>query len=474
MHKKLFLIFAFVFFLNFPQSLFASVVINEIMYNSPTGYTDWIELFNNGEDITLKTSSDLSPWKISTTDNDNPAKFNFNGSNYLFKTNTYIIIACDKEKFLSFYKSENQKDFMGTVIDITASGFNNENGYIRIWDQDEIIASLQYNSNYNNSSYIFTPGTVNNNDTNENTDNNTKEEIQNTTTATSGGSSLSSSSQTVIKKNPELKILAKNFGFVGMPIDFESIILNEEYRNIYGKYFWNFGDGETKELTSLENIPFTHTYLYAGEYNVYLEYYRTNYELKPYLTSQISLNIVEPTLVISRTGEEGDFFIELHNKSNMNLDLTNFTLKGLNKTFIFPRNTLLNKEKKIVLSPKVTNFNFGDKNFLEILDPSGKVIYSQKVIGEVKGISTKKISSSNKNFIPASNENTSQDFDENLDIASEENTKDLVPYKEEDENNWNIIFIFVLVILGTVALVYFVRKSSIKKGDEEEFEILDE
>jgi hypothetical protein len=178
--------------------------------------------------------------------------------------------------------------------------------------------------------------------------------------------------------------------------------------------------------------------------------------------------------VISRTGEEGDFFIELHNKSNMNLDLTNFTLKGLNKTFIFPRNTLLNKEKKIVFSPKVTNFNFGDKNFLEILDPSGKVIYSQKVTGEVKGISTKKVSSSNKNFIPASNENTPQDFDENLDIASEENTKDLVPYKEEDGNNWNVIFIFVLVILGTVALVYFVRKSSIKKGDEEEFEILDE
>ena len=158
----------------------------------------------------------------------------------------------------------------------------------------------------------------------------------------------------------------------------------------------------------------------------------------------------------------------------MNLDLTNFTLKGLNKSFIFPKNTLLNKEKKIILSPRITNFNFTDKNFLEIIDPSGKIIYSQKIVPQVKGISTKKISSSNKNFIAQTTEKIWEDFDENLDIANKINTKDLIPYEEESENNWNVIFVFVLMILGTVALVYFIRKSSNKKEIEEEFEILDE
>ena len=458
MHKKLFLILAFVFLLNFPQSVFANVLINQVQIETDASKDDeFIELYNNGNtevDLTgfsiyKKTSSGSESSVVAKSRFENKKipgfgvlflarEGEYTGSKIvdIYWPNSYSLAPNNS---LTLYK-----DFETKIVEDTAS-----------WGEVK----------------VFVRSTNTNNDTNQNTENNTTE---NTNTGGSGSSNYTSTTQTIVKKNPELKILAKNFGFVGMPINFESAILNEEYRNIYGKYFWNFGDGEVKEVTSLENISFTHTYFYPGEYNVYLEYYRTTHELQPYLTSQISINIVEPTLVISRTGESEDFFIEISNKSNMNLDLTNFTLKGLNKSFIFPKNTLLNKEKKIILSPRITNFNFTDKNFLEIIDPSGKIIYSQKIVPQVKGISTKKISSSNKNFIAQTTENISEDFDENLDIANKINTKDLIPYEEESENNWNVIFVFVLIILGTVALVYFIRKSSSKKEIEEEFEILDE
>ncbi len=461
MKKKLFLVLGSIFLLSFAQTSFASVVINEVQIETDTNKdNEFIELYNNstsevdltGFSIYKKTSSGTESSIVSKTRFENN-KIPANGILFLAREGEYIGTK-NPDIFwpTSYSLAQNNslilyKDFENKIIEHQVS-----------WGE---VSNFKLENNNSNN--------------NENSNSNNTENT-NTGTTTTGGSSLSASSQPITKKNPELKILAKNFGFVGQPINFESIILNEEYRNIYGKYFWNFGDGESKEFSSLENIKFTHTYFYAGEYNVYLEYYRTTHEFHPYLTSQITINIVEPTLVISKTGEEGDFFIEVSNKSNMNLDLTNFTLKGKEKIFIFPKNTFLNKEKKIILSPKITNFNFTDKNFLEILDPSGKVIYSQKVTGEVKGISTKKISSSNKNFIPENIENTSQDFDENLDITKEEKTSNLEPYIEE-ENNWNIIWIFILVILGASTVVYFIRKSYKNKKeniDDEEFEILDE
>lgn len=453
MHKKLFLILAFVFFLSFTKSVFALVLINEVQIETDSSKDDeFIELYNNGNTEVDLTNFSIYKKTSSGSESSIVAKSRF--ENKKIPSLGYLFLAREGEYSgnktpdilwpNSYSLAPNNtlilyKDFENKIIEDSVS-----------WGEVKTFKRSNSSSDANN----------------QNTN-------QNTTNTVSGASSPSVSSQAITKKNPELKILAKNFGFVGMPINFESNILNEEYKNIYGKYFWNFGDGEIKELTSLENIPFNHTYFYAGEYNVYLEYYRTNYELKPYLTSQITINIVEPTLVISRTGEGEDFFIEVNNKSNMNLDLTNFTLRGLNKTFIFPKNTFLNKDKKIILSPKITNFNLGDKNFLEIIDPSGKIIYSQKIIPQVKGISTKKFSSSNKNLILENSKNFSQDFDENLNISEEVSTKDLSPYVEE-KNNWQIVWIFILFIFVSSLLVYLIRRKNIQKQDEEEFEILDE
>jgi hypothetical protein len=242
MHKKLFLIFAFVFFLNFPQSLFASILINQVQIETETNKDDeYIELYNNGN-----TEVDLT---------------NFS----LYKKTS----GGTESSIVSKSRFENKKiPALGVLFLAREGGYTGNKTVDIYWPNSYSLASnnsLTLYKDFENKVIedtvtwgevkVFTRTTNTNNDTNNNTGNNTTENT-NTNTSTSGsGSGLSSSSQTFIKKNPELKILAKNFGFVGMPIDFESIILNEEYRNIYGKYFWNFGDGETKELTSLENIP---------------------------------------------------------------------------------------------------------------------------------------------------------------------------------------------------------------------------
>lgn len=463
MFKQLVYVFVIIVFCFLPSRvLFAGVVINEVQIETEANKdNEFIELYNNSSSEIDLTNFSIYKKTSSGTESSIVSKTRF--ENKKIPANGILFLAREGE-----YSGTKTPDIFWP----TSYSLAQNNSLILYKDFENKIIKHQVSwgevSNFKLES--------NNSNNNENTNSNNTENTNTTTSTTTGSSSLSASSQQNIKKNPELKILAKNFGFVGQPVSFESVILNEEYRNIYGKYFWNFGDGESKEFSSLENIKFNHTYFYAGEYNVYLEYYRTSYESNPYLTSQITINIVEPTLVISKTGEEGDFFIEISNTSNMNLDLTNFTLKGQNKIFIFPKNTFLNKEKKIVLSPKITNFNFTDKNFLEILDPSGKIIYSQKTLPQVRGISTAKVSSSSKNFIPKNEENISSDFGENIDLEGEPLVNELAPYQEENtnsENNYFVIGIFILVILFASLVIYWLRNPNSKK-QEDEFEILDE
>ena len=105
------------------------------------------------------------------------------------------------------------------------------------------------------------------------------------------------------------KILAKTLVFVGIPIEFSANTTgySNELLN-YGKYFWNFGDGDSKETKANDTAKFFHTFFYEGEYTVALEYYQNYYSENPDASSEMTIKVVPVNISISNVGDEKDFF----------------------------------------------------------------------------------------------------------------------------------------------------------------------
>lgn len=197
--------------------------------------------------------------------------------------------------------------------------------------------------------------------------------------SSSGGSA--SESKIKIAEAPQIKtqITGKTLGFVNLPLSLDAITLGlsgEQLR--YGKYFWNFGDGDSREINLADSQPFSHTYFYPGDYIVSLDYFSNPYIYKdiPDSSSQITIKIIPADISISKVGDEKDFFIELTNNTNYSADISNWILASDTKNFTIPRNTILASKKKLIISPKITNFSITDKNTLKLMNSEKGMVFS--------------------------------------------------------------------------------------------------
>src|SRR3989338_8234463 len=143
----------------------------------------------------------------------------------------------------------------------------------------------------------------------------------------------------------------------------------------FGKYFWNFGDGDSKEIQTINSRQFIHTYFYPGEYIVSLDYFQNYYSDVPDASDQITIKIIPADILISRVGDEKDFFVELRNNTDYTADLSNWILTSDRKSFTIPRNTVLATEKTITISPRITNFSIEDKNTLKLMTPQQEIAF---------------------------------------------------------------------------------------------------
>ena len=330
MHKKLVLILAFVLFLNFPQSVFANVLINEVQIGVEGNANDeFIELYNNSSTEVALTGFSIYKKTSSGAESSVVAKSRFEDKK--IPANGILFLAREGE-------------YTGTkTVDIS-------------WPNSYSLASnnsLTLYKDYENKIIEDTAswGDVKNfKRTSTNTDNteeeNTNTQNENTTVPTIGGSSSSASTVAQPKKKSELKIISKSFGFVGIPVEFEARLEGVESQNMYAKYVWNFGDGDSMEVIGFDNKKFTHTYYYPGDYLVNIEYFANSYQASPDYIAKINLKIVPTTVVISNVGTEADFFIELTNNSSLDIDISNWVLLGNNKIFTLPKSTNLLSMKK--------------------------------------------------------------------------------------------------------------------------------
>jgi hypothetical protein len=472
------LVFSFLFFgFRFAQ---AGLIINEIMYDlegTDTG-REWIEIYNPDETIEI-----TEDWRF----NDGSSHWMNNQEPFSISGNSYFILASNKDTFLSDHLG-----FSGTVIDTTMN-LNNTEGTVKILNASgNEVDSVNYNSsqgaggNGNSLQKISntwteaspTPGLAN-----EESSSPPPDEDDGDDGNSSGGNSSNGGEEEIKKeiiKNPTIKakILANSLAFVRQPHEMQVSMLGYSNESlVLGKVYWNFGDGSS--LEQINNFEkFSHNYYYPGEYPVLLEYFAGPFSKEPEATSKMIIKVIPTTVLISRIGKADDFFVELTNSANYDIDISGWNLKAGVKNFFFPKNSLILSKKQMTLSDKITGFTFGDQYNLKLFSATGELIsdYYNRYLPVEKTVK-KQILSAN---ISSENEITEIPSGEAKGLENKIPNSDLLSSafasesKGENRNFYLFSGIFLVLLLVSGTTVYFIRQKKAKVLDGSDFEILDE
>ncbi len=401
MPKKIVLVLCGVLFFSSPLLVKADVVINEIMYAPATGSNyEWVEIYNSGSDPV-----DLNNYRFFHGEATSGPLTLRNGSTTVLQPSEYAIIAKSPTVVTNYL----WLNFSGMILSASTLSLpdSGTNTYIAISDPAKLILdhvtydpSLGGSKESSNSlskingSWIGatpTPGIVNQTSSNPpNTGGDTTPPpdpnpidpgsgtSDTLTDSTSGGGGTNDAVViTPIKKEEQkikTKITYKKLAFVGLPISFQAVSYGLTGELLYsGKYFWNFGDGNSKELN--DGNSFIYTYAYPGDYSVSLEYYSSNYSQVPDTVSKFTIKVVPMNVSISKIGTEKDFFVEITNNSAYDVDISKWVLSSLEKKFIFQKNSIILAKKKITLASKITNFILGDEKNLKLTTSTGDLIF---------------------------------------------------------------------------------------------------
>jgi len=481
MNKKLPLFLVIIVFLLKFNFVFADVSINEISYDSDGGDIDFVEVVNNGSDV------DLTSLKLFVDNSTSNHSINNSSGASVLHNGEYGVIVQSSA-------ITNYTDRFGTAGNIFTSSFSlpNDTGKIEInaGDKNSPMSSVSYTSSQGASSdgnslqkvngswvsAIPTPGQVNSSLTNINS-NNSSDNTNTSSDSSTGTTSTPSEKPKVIEYKIKTHISAQNNGFVGIPITFSGNTTG--HRNealLYGKYYWNFGDGDSKEIYLNQSQKFTHTYFYPGEYNVSLEFYDNYYAENPEAIDSMVIKIVSNDVVISSVGNNQDFFVELYNSSSYDVDISKWSLQSNNKTFVFPKNTILQSKSKMKISSKITNFTIDDSNNLKLISSTSENVFTYGISNKIK---TNSIAYKNPGVKNISNKTENiKDLNVNNMINPEDITSSVVN-TEINNNSRNLIFIiFAMVLLLIIGIlsVYFLRKKINPSQNVEgsDFEILAE
>lgn len=203
------------------------------------------------------------------------------------------------------------------------------------------------NSSGNNQISTTTPPIINTETTTETT----------STNITSAHSSPVSISNSELKMEFEISAGRDRLTTVGNTLVFKATPTKSQNISESGViYKWSFGDGTTafgKEVS--------HSYRFSGEYSVVVN---ASYADKQ-AVSRTEVKVVSPSLLLTKVSGG----VEVTNKSSMEINLEGWSLVGGKKTFVFPSDTLISHNKKVIFADEVTGIALGK---VELLNPLGK------------------------------------------------------------------------------------------------------
>jgi len=130
-------------------------------------------------------------------------------------------------------------------------------------------------------------------------------------------------------------------GVVGSPIEFKAEVNFGYAKNNF--FQWNFGDGEVAYGPAV-----THTYLYPGDYTVVLN---VTFSEDMDATARLSVKITDPKLSVTVASPER---IEITNAGKSEANLFGRALVVGDRTFLFPKGTIIKAGQSISFGSKVT------------------------------------------------------------------------------------------------------------------------
>lgn len=464
----------------------AEVIINEVQIK-PTE-DRFIELYNTGS-----SSVDLTNWYIqrkTETGSDFGSlitKTNFEGKT--IPAGGYFLIAKSKSgaditlSTLTLTESNiiQLKNSDGDIVDKIGWGNCNDNCVaenpvegksIQKQGSDWLVCDPSpgsENSSCENTSF-------NNSNNNSNSDENNE----------SSSTNENSAVPKIINSNIKAKIISSNLAFTGEPLEIDSIILglyNETLTR--GKIYWSFGDGASLiQSNKFEKI--SHIYDYPGEYILYLDYYPSILSSEPEAFQKMTIKVIPTTVVISKIGDAKDFFIELTNNASSEMNVSAWTLRANGKIFTLPEHTIILPKKHIILSPKITNFQFIDQYSLKLYSSTGELIFDYNNIPAVPPeVSESKASEPIDDKVDTS-KNSEQKIENDSNALSVSIPKDNLiatavasspegdTTKQSKNNSYIFIIIFILLLLISSIGVYFMRQKKIVSQNGDDFDIIDE
>ncbi len=465
-------IFKFIFLTIFfvcPYFSKAEVIINEIQV-SPIE-NRFLEIFNNGD-----SDVNLTGWYLqrktpnSESFSSMVSSTNFEGK--IIKAGDYFVISKSSSVASSIVfdkltitesnqivlKNNNQQ-----IVDLVSfEGFPNCNSCLPNPQESKSVSLI------GNSWKTTNPTPLSENS-------NTKEEFNTTTSQNSSGSSSSTSSSSFVdatskKKiilNPNIvsKIEAPSVVVAGIPFEIKqkTIGLKNEVIN-FGKFVWNFGDGNQKEL--VYGGPFFYKYENSGDYVLSLSYYDTRLTTSRDSFDRKNIKVVPSGVKILSVGSGDSPFVEIKNETGYEVELNNWIIKGFTKDFIIPSGTILLSGKTIKISSSVTGFTKEDVQSIQLVDTSGTVfdIFPESSTSNKTATNyVKKLSRSDSSI--QKNEEQIKETKEEKEIF---NLNDHVQNLKTNKGNQNIVsyLIFVLIVgLGIWSIYSFSKKNDSEKED---------
>jgi hypothetical protein len=493
MKKIILCLTVFLLFFGFKLA-YAEVVINEIawMGSSDNANAEWIELKNTGSN-----NVDLSGWTLIAEDGTPNILLSEKCTNLIINAGNFLLL-----------ERTSDDSVLGVSADcIYAGAMGNTSEFLKLVDGsahivDSVDATSGWMAGDNNTketmqksgsnwiTAVATPKAQNAGISTQNSSNNS-----NTGTTSSSTQNTDTKIKTAEVSKIKTEIIAKTFAFTGIPLEFKANTTGYNNEQLsYGQYFWNFGDGDSKETKASDIAKFTHTFFYEGEYIVSLEYFQNYYSNNPDAVDEIIIKVVKTDISISNVGDEKDFFVEISNNTNYDTDLSKWILSSNTKSFILPKNTIVQSKKKIILSPKITCFTILDKDSLKLSNSQWETIFDYtsflnpvKILQGGLGGETPK-SALNSKAVPISEEIVSkipQSGEDmklgNLKIPSEnlgaEAIKGLINNEDSGDNfNYGILGLFVFLSISA-GVVYYIRTNNrgiVREGVGSDFKILDE
>lgn len=348
----------------FPWANWASagVVINEFVSHPNQGEQEWIELLNTGDNPV-----DLTGWKFTELSSPNTTP----------KENDLISLSGTIDDVL--------------VFEVGTSKLNDGGDSIGLYDGTNLIDRVTYGTestikNYsidlsaspiNKSSALISSDWLANQDSTKNSPNpNSDNDIEENTNSSETTPSTSTSSSNK-EEEPEIlkittKIISPKIVTAGIPFSLSSLTTtNRGETYAVGKFVWNFGNGMVSEV--VKSSPFDYVYEYPGEYALTLSYFDSYFSKGADATDRVIVKVISSEIFISSVGSDVDPFIELDNKSNYEIVLSNWVVTAGIHYFIIPSGTTLLPGKKIKLSPKITGFVGEDIKSVIITNPNKEI-----------------------------------------------------------------------------------------------------